>query len=178
MQAKDRLRQAAISRRAALSAGDRAAAAEAYPVLLHARLAAADRVAAYAAVGSEPATAGLVELCREVLLPVLRTDGDLDWAVAGELAPGRRGLLEPTGPRLGVDAIASCDVVLVPALAVDRAGNRLGRGGGSYDRALRRFGGLTIALLYDGEITATLPAEPHDVPIGAAVTPSDGLLRF
>ena len=78
---------------------------------------------------------------KRVILPVLLPDGDLDWAVyAGDdsLAPARLGLLEPTGPRLGVDAVATADVVLVPGLAVSTTGDRLGRGGGSYDRALGR----------------------------------------
>ena len=60
----------------------------------------------------------------------------------------------------------------MPALAVDGEGNRLGRGGGSYDRALRRATGLTIAVLYDGERVDTVPAEPHDVRVHAVVTPS------
>jgi 5-formyltetrahydrofolate cyclo-ligase len=62
--------------------------------------------------------------------------------------------------------------VLVPALAVDDRGNRLGRGGGSYDRALARAAGLTIAVLYDGERVAALPTEPHDIPVQAVVSPS------
>jgi 5-formyltetrahydrofolate cyclo-ligase len=66
--------------------------------------------------------------------------------------------------------------VVVPALAVDRRGVRLGRGGGSYDRALTRAAGLTVALLYDGETVEELPAEEHDVPVKAVVTPSGGLV--
>ena len=68
-------------------------------------------------------------------------------------------------------------MVLAPALAVDRAGNRLGRGGGSYDRALARVGPLSpvIALLYDGELLAGEPAQPHDTPVRAAVRPGAGL---
>ena len=71
-------------------------------------------------------------------------------------------------------------VVLVPAVAVDRTGLRLGRGGGSYDRALARVGPaiLTVAPLYDSEVLPTVPAEPHDQRVRAAATPSDGLLRF
>jgi 5-formyltetrahydrofolate cyclo-ligase len=68
--------------------------------------------------------------------------------------------------------------VLVPALAVDRHGNRLGRGGGSYDRALARATGLTVAVLYDGELVDLLPVEPHDVPVNAVVTPRSGLVRL
>lgn len=111
------------------------------------------------------------------LLPVLLPDDDLDWAVYdGELAAGRRGVLEPTGPRLGVEAIARCDVVLVPALLVDRAGNRLGKGGGSYDRALARATGLTVALVHDEELVDAVPHEPHDVPVRAAASARNGLV--
>ncbi|MCA1711851.1 MAG: 5-formyltetrahydrofolate cyclo-ligase, partial [Actinobacteria bacterium] len=124
-----------------------------------------------------PGTTSLLALRDDVLLPVLLPDDDLDWAVGRDLRPGPRGLLEPVGPRLGVAAISSCDLVLVPALAVDVAGTRLGRGGGSYDRALRRATGRTIALLHDGELVERLPADPHDVPVTAAVTPSGGLLE-
>jgi 5-formyltetrahydrofolate cyclo-ligase len=113
------------------------------------------------------------------LLPVLLPDGDLEWAEHdGTLAPGLRGLAEPTGPRLGVGAIARCDLVLVPALLVDHVGVRLGRGGGSYDRALARATGLTVALLHDGELVEELPREPHDVLVQAVATPSQGVVRL
>jgi len=93
------------------------------------------------------------------------------------LGPGARGLLAPGAPRRGVEAVARADAVLVPALAVDRAGNRLGRGGGSFDRALARVGPLVplIALLYDDELVDRLPAEPHDVPVRAVVRPTRGV---
>jgi 5-formyltetrahydrofolate cyclo-ligase len=102
-------------------------------------------VAAYASVGREPGTGFLLDRLaaagKRVILPLLRPDDDLDWAVyngAAALASARRGLLEPTTPALGVDAIGGADVVIVPGLAVDGHGQRLGRGGGSYDRALAR----------------------------------------
>jgi 5-formyltetrahydrofolate cyclo-ligase len=160
MQAKAALRSATLSRRALLTAADRAAAGEAIAAALHDLLAGATSVASYAAFGTEPPTAPALRDSTGVLFPVLLPDGDLDWA------------LGPDQPRLGPEAVADCDVVLVPALAVDREGNRLGRGGGSYDRALRRATGLTIAVLYDGERVDALPAEPHDVPVRAVVTPS------
>jgi len=113
------------------------------------------------------------------LLPVLLPDGDLDWArYDGELSRGRRGVMEPTGERLGVDAVSRCDLVLVPALAVDHAGHRLGKGGGSYDRALRRASGLTVALLHDGELVDEVPHEPHDVPVRVVATLTGGLVRL
>jgi 5-formyltetrahydrofolate cyclo-ligase len=80
---------------------------------------------------------------------------------------------------LGRDAVATADVVLVPGLAVDRTAMRLGRGGGSYDRALGRVpvGTFVCTLLYDGEVLDEVPAEPHDRPVTAVVTPS-GLTRL
>ncbi len=138
-------------------------------------LAGAARVASYLAFGSEPG----IPAQPGWLLPVLLADDDLDWAVYdGQLASGRRGLQEPVGERLGVAAVATCDLVLVPALLVDRQGRRLGKGGGSYDRALTRATGLTVALLHDGELVEELPAEPHDVPVRAVATPSGGVLHL
>jgi 5-formyltetrahydrofolate cyclo-ligase len=80
---------------------------------------------------------------------------------------------------LGVEAIATADVVLVPGLAVSPDGVRLGRGGGSYDRALARVpaGTFTCALLHDGEVGCDVPVAPHDRAVAAAVTPS-GVTRF
>jgi 5-formyltetrahydrofolate cyclo-ligase len=143
-------------------------------------------LAAYVSIGSEPGTGGLLrELAaagKRVILPVLLPDGDLDWAAyAGDesLAPARLGLLEPTGPRLGVDAIATPDAVLLPGLAVSSTGDRLGRGGGSYDRVLGRVpvGTFTCVLLHDEEVGVDVPVEPHDRKVTAAATPS-GILRF
>lgn len=145
------------------------------------------RVAGYIPMDAEPGGPGLVEALAgavtTLLLPVVQPDRDLDWApyeggsrLGAALAGGGR-LREPMGDRLGPDAIATVDLVLVPALAVDRRGMRLGRGGGSYDRALVRVraGTPIVALLYDGELRHTLPAEPHDRPVSAILTPS-GLL--
>ncbi len=138
-------------------------------------------VAAYVSIGREPGTGALLRALadagKRVILPVLLPDGDLDWGVyngdAG-LVPARLGLLEPAGAPLGVDAVATADVVLVPALAVSATGLRLGRGGGSYDRALGRVpvGTFTCALLYDAELDVDVPAEPHDRPVTAAATPT------
>jgi 5-formyltetrahydrofolate cyclo-ligase len=143
-------------------------------------------VAAYVAVGSEPGTGpllhALADAGKRVLLPALLPDGDLDWAAyAGDaaLAPARLGLLEPTGPRLGVDAIGTPDVVLVPGLAASATGDRLGRGGGSYDRALARvpLGTPTWVLLFDEEVGLDVPVEEHDRPVTGAAAPS-GITRF
>jgi len=144
----------------------------------------AGTVAAYYSVGAEPDTRVLVYALWKrgtyVLLPLLRRDSDLDWASyegPDSLVPGPRGLAEPGEPPRGSEAVARADVVLAPALAVDHAGNRLGRGGGSYDRALARVGPLipVIALLYDAELLGHVPAEPHDTPVRAVVRPASGV---
>lgn len=143
-------------------------------------------VAAYVSVGGEPGTGVLLDGLRaagkRVVLPVVLPDLDLDWAVydgPDDLVSARRGLLEPSGPRLGPDAIATADAVLVPGLAVSPAGVRLGRGGGCYDRALGRVpvGTFTCVLLYDDEVGLDVPVEPHDRPVLFAATPS-GVVRL
>jgi 5-formyltetrahydrofolate cyclo-ligase len=143
-------------------------------------------VAAYVSMGHEPGTGPLIDGLRasgrHVILPLLLPDNDLDWARyagAASLVPARLGLLEPAGPVLGVDAVANADVVLVPALAVDRTGLRLGRGGGSYDRALGRVpvGTFVCALLYDDELLDRVPSAPHDRRVSAVATPT-GIMRL
>lgn len=179
--AKTALRRQVLARRAGLSPAALAEAGHRLAAALQPVCAGAGTVAAYAAVGAEPPTAPLFAVLPGVrlLLPVLLPGGDLDWAEHWPdrpLQPAPRGLREPAGPRLGAGAIERADVVLVPALAVDPHGRRLGRGGGSYDRALPRARGLIVALLHDGELTVAVPAEPHDVAVAAVVTPSDGLV--
>jgi 5-formyltetrahydrofolate cyclo-ligase len=147
-------------------------------------ISAAGTVAVYYSIGSEPDTRGLVFALWKrgsyVVLPVLLPDGDLDWASyegPDSLAPGPRGLLQPVEPGRGPGTVARADAVLVPALAVDGDGNRLGRGGGSYDRALARVSPQvpTIGLLYDHELLRRVPAEPHDRRVRLVVRPSHGI---
>lgn len=146
-----------------------------YGPLLATVIAAATRVASYIPLVSEP---GLPPR-PGWLLPVVLPDGDLDWALAeGGVGPAGFGLTEPLGPRLGVEAIAPCDLVIVPALLVDRRGNRLGKGRGCYDRALARCTALTVAVLCDGELVDALPAESHDIPVRAVVTPLLGVVEL
>jgi 5-formyltetrahydrofolate cyclo-ligase len=138
-------------------------------------------VAAYVSLAGEPGTGVLLDALsdagKRVILPVLLPDYDLDWGTyrgPDHLRPVRRGLLEPDGETLGVDAIATADVVFVPGLAVSPTGMRLGRGGGSYDRALGRVpvGTFTCVLLFDDEVGIRVPADPHDRTVRAAATPS------
>jgi 5-formyltetrahydrofolate cyclo-ligase len=144
----------------------------------------AGTIAAYYSVGTEPDTRGLIFALWKrgsyVVLPVLLPDGDLDWASyegPESLAPGPRGVPQPVEPVRGTGTVARADVVLVPALAVDVLGRRLGRGGGSYDRALARVGPQvpTIALLYDSELLPSVPAEEHDQAVRAVARPEQGI---
>ena len=183
---KAELRAQVLAQRSALPADQRSAAATLIrdAVLAEPQVQMAGTIAVYYSIGSEPGTHGLVYALHKrgsyVLLPVLRPDGDLDWASyegPDSMVPGPRGLLEPGEPPRGVDAVARADAVLVPALAVDGAGRRLGRGGGSYDRALARVGPLVplIALVYDDELVEHVPAEGHDIPVRATVSPRAGM---
>jgi 5-formyltetrahydrofolate cyclo-ligase len=147
-------------------------------------------VAAYVPIGAEPggpglpdALAGMLGQEGRVLLPVVLPDLDLDWAAYHgpySLTPGPHGLREPSGRRLGPDSVATAEMVVVPAVAVDARGNRLGRGGGSYDRALTRVPAqtLVVALLHDGEVVEELPDEPHDRRVDAVITPGAGLVML
>lgn len=162
--------------RRSLPPQDRQRAAEGLLRTGSAALPSVDCVALYAAVPPEPETGLLLTWYADqgvrVLLPVLHDDNDLGWGEFGAaLTPGRFGLSEPVVD-LGAEAIAEAGLVLCPALAVDRAGNRLGRGGGSYDRALRRTTAPVVAVVYDTEIVDALPADPHDRPVDHALTPT------
>lgn len=188
--AKARVRATVLTAR-----GARADADTGVPALLAHLVAAVGRprrAAVHRSWPGEPDSAAITAAWWGVplLAPVLLPDDDLDWALVpgppttgpdGRLAwtddeagwrPGRRGTIEPAGRRLGRDAITGCDVVVVPALTVDHEGHRLGRGGGSYDRALARVGAgtLVVALLHQGELVEQVPAEPHDRPVDLVVT--------
>ena len=167
--AKQRLRRRFADHRRALAENERAAARAAIRSVVLDRAGTGWRcVAGYQPMGSEPGSvellAGLHALDIRVLVPLTLADRDLDWL---EWTPAG------CGSPLGVAAVGEADMVLVPALAVAADGTRLGRGGGSYDRALprRRAGAPAVALLHSGERVDALPAEPWDAPVDAVVTP-------
>lgn len=148
-------------------------------------------VCAFVPVGAEPGSIEMLEALRRragrVLLPVARTDADdsplpLQW---GEYRPGRLvtarfGLLEPAEPWLPPATLAEAGLILVPALAVDRSGVRLGRGRGFYDRSLTYRGPRSrlVAVVRDAEVLDELPCEPHDVRMSHALTPEAGLIAL
>lgn len=145
-------------------------------------VAASGCVSLYASVGEEPGTTllrrRLTEAGIRVLLPIVLPDRRLDWAVDdGNLRPVRGiGGPEPRGPRLGEHGIREASTLLVPALAVDTLGHRLGQGAGYYDRALGLVDETVpvIALLHEDEIldaaVEPVPVEPHDRPVDAVAT--------
>jgi 5-formyltetrahydrofolate cyclo-ligase len=187
---KAAMRAAMLARRRALPAPALADAAARVRESLSAlvRRQPVGRVCAYVPVGREPGgealpaeLASALPVDASLLLPVLRPDLDVDWAAyagSDSLVPAGRGLREPRGRRLGVDAVTSADLVVVPALAVDLGGARLGRGGGSYDRVLARVrpGIPVVALLHDGELVPAVPAEPHDRRVTGVITPTAGFV--
>ncbi len=181
-EAKAALRERILAGRRHRSPAARATAAAAVTSTLLARLARVRVLAAFVPEDTEPGSgrlpAAFTQLGARVLLPVMPDAGtDLRWAVdTGRLVPGRYGILEPAGPRLGPTAVGTAEVVVVPAVAVDRGGTRLGRGGGWYDRALLhvRPDAVVVALVFDDELVDRLPALDHDRPVSAVVTPSGG----
>jgi len=186
---KTRLRTALVAARKAIPAEERAARAAALAAAaVDLAATTGGPVCAYLPVGSEPGSPELVAALHraghQVLLPVVPPEpGPLDWAAytgPDSLAAGPLGLREPTGPRLGPDAVSRARLVLVPGLAVDRAGARLGRGGGYYDRTLPlvRPGTPVVVVLNDEELLDRLPAEPHDRPVTGALLPGAGLVTL
>jgi 5-formyltetrahydrofolate cyclo-ligase len=183
---KDALRARVLRARRALTPEQRTTAAEDLRghVLELAQELRGGPVCAYLPIGAEPGSIALLDglraAGRSVLLPVVPPrPGPLDWAAytgAAALGPGPLGLREPTTPRLGPAALRTAVLVLVPALAADRAGRRLGRGGGYYDRTLPAVppGVPVVALLHDGELLDEVPADPHDRPVTGVVLPTPG----
>lgn len=172
-------RERLLQARRRLSESDRATAAQAIAahVLALPEVARARTVACYLSLPTEPGTRplidGLVERGIEVLIPAV--DGDaLDWVVFDPdvaIAPGPLGVPEPVGERLGPQTIERADFVIVPGLAVDGDGMRLGRGRGFYDRLIRQGIGPTCVLLFADEVLASVPSEPHDERVNMVVTP-------
>lgn len=126
-------------------------------------------VAVFESLPTEPPTTALIEMLHAsghpVMAPVLLADNDLSWKDAA------------TGADLGVTALANARLIVLPALAVDPAGHRLGQGGGSYDRALLRSspGSVRLAVVFDEEVLDAVPTDAHDQPVDAVLTPGAGV---
>ena len=145
----------------------------------------ASHIASYISYGDEPSTKNLnAELLKNgKLLYLPRIIGnELEWVQwngdSSQLIPSKlsKNILEPTGP--AISERSKIELVIVPALRIDRSGYRLGQGGGFYDRSLIKISAWSIGLIHPDEISSEdLPRESFDIPLSAAATP-DLLLRF
>ena len=141
----------------------------------------ATNIASYISYGFEPETSDinqrLIKDGKKVFLPRLLENNDIQWVSwdgSTENLTKVEKIFEPIGDAVEVEL----DVIILPALHVDRMGNRLGQGGGSYDRALSRSKAFKVALLHYGELTSEiLSVQPHDEKIDAAATP-EIIVRF
>ena len=174
------LRTALRERRRAVPVRDRLDAAAALAAHLLPELAAHEGlVAGYWAVGGElplHAVQSALPATLRWCLPVLHDDGHLrfrEWRAGQPLAPNRHGIPEPAdGALLDAEALA---VVLVPLLAFDARGNRLGQGGGWYDRSFasrRATSPRLVGIGYDWQQVEALDAAGWDVRLDAVATPS------
>lgn len=188
---KAQLRAAILSARGAVPADLRRAETEALSQCLADLARPGETICAYVPVGTEPGALAMLDAIvaagAEVLLPVARQDphGTPRPLLWGEYRRGRLvdadfGLREPPAPWLPADAIGTASTIVVPALAVDRAGVRLGRGAGFYDRSLTRAdpSARLIAMVRDDELVERLAGESHDVPMTNALTPTYGLVAL
>lgn len=140
-------------------------------------------VCAYISMGNEPPTGDLLGALatsgRTVYVPVCEAGHQLSWVrwipgvemVRSKLAP----VMEPVGPRLPFGSLGPVAAVLIPALAVDDSGVRLGQGGGYYDRFLAGTAQLMVAaVVHAHEVlpAGTLPHDPLDAPVTHALTPA------
>jgi 5-formyltetrahydrofolate cyclo-ligase len=188
---KDRIRADRVAARQTVNQNVRRAETQALVQHLQSIIAEGDTVAAYAPLSSEPGFPDLadtvVAISGEALLPIARASADgtplpLQWVAyrSGALVDAPYGLFEPAGPWLPPSALASVRTVLLPALAVDRHGVRLGRGAGFYDRSLsfRHPEARLIAVVRDDELVDELPVEPHDIAMTHVLTPGYGLVAI
>lgn len=142
-------------------------------------------LSAYLSLPEEPGTRDFLRWTAEqgldVLLPVSREDGLLDWApYDGEDEEADiLGMPTPTSELRGPIAINDVDLILVPAAAVDRSGMRMGWGRGYFDKTLGSMEKCppVYAVIFDDELLDTVPRERHDQPVTGVVTPS-GVVTF
>jgi 5-formyltetrahydrofolate cyclo-ligase len=182
--AKAELRAAILERRRQRSDEARTEAAHAIAAhLLAAAVSQADTVATYLSMASEPGTgpliAGLLARGTRVIVPVVRPEHQLRWVTYDPAARAARsplGIDEPDGELLGADALTEAGLVVVPALAVDERGTRLGRGAGYFDRALAQVTAPVCAVVYSDELIDHLPVEVHDRPVDLVATDA-GIFR-
>ena len=134
-------------------------------------------IACYVSIKNEVDTKTVIQKAidsgKQVGVPVTREDGDMNFqAIAGlsDLRPVHYGLREPVPDSQKVLLSHTIDLILIPGIAFDRRGHRIGSGGGYYDRFLARTEAVRIGLSYAFQIIDRVPAEPHDVKMDLIVT--------
>ena len=198
---KDQLRKRFFSQRKQLGQSERARQSDAICKVLLDWYRGLDRterpsgkVAMTIKFGTEPDTDPVMEALHaegiQIWVPISHADRSMSWVRWAPDVPMEQSafgpIQEPVGERFGAEAVADADVILVPALAVDSAGYRLGKGGGYYDRFLAALPYLTERLPFlvtpvfdyefvDAEAQA-FPVEEHDLPVQAVVTAETGLM--
>lgn len=175
--AKARLRTECLQRRRSMS-GERASGLSRR---IAGRALELEEVAAAAAIhtyvgclSNEVSTLGLIsalfDLGKRIVVPVVGMPGQpLQHAEIGsldELEPGPLGILQPPAG----SELPTVDAAIVPAVACDRKGNRLGMGGGYYDRMLRPLRVPAVALIYEELVVDSVPVESHDTPVDIVLT--------
>lgn len=140
--------------------------------------------ALFAPTPLEPDMSLTLGLFERALLPVLLDEAGAPlgaprwglWEAGQALVTLGRPPAQPVGEARGAESLKEADLIVIPALAASVDGTRLGQGGGWYDRALvhRRPGTPVVAVIFDDEVVEAglIPAEPHDVPADAIVTPT------
>jgi len=185
MTQKANIRRDCLARRNALSQFE----IKANSLAIHERLStvdefrAADQLLCYVSKDSEVETQSLMENFleegRTVLIPVAKRDGTLQWSnlkSLDELEPGAFGVPEPRADSLRLLEPDEDALVIVPCIAFDPSGQRLGYGKGYYDRFLAQHGGGKVGLAFDVQKVEQIPAEAHDVPLNVVVTESQVLV--
>lgn len=133
-------------------------------------------VASYHPLNSEPSTIALNHFLQSenrLVLPQINAQS-LVWKIPESMRAGPLGIMQPEGPEVSQKQI---DLFICPALAIDKTGVRLGRGGGFYDRVLADSKTSRLAVVFSTEILESLPSESHDAKMDGAITEL-GLLSF
>jgi 5-formyltetrahydrofolate cyclo-ligase len=141
---------------------------------------AATNIGTYLSLPDEPESnsinSQLIAAGKTLYLPKTKADYSMEWVKWGgqlaELSPNNnfsKILLEPVG---SPTSLGDLEVLIIPALAIDQNGYRLGRGKGFYDRALSGFQGFRISLIYDEDFIPELPKDEFDQKVDAVLTPT------
>jgi 5-formyltetrahydrofolate cyclo-ligase len=172
-EAKAKLRTQVLSNRSGKLAAETASQIGSQLLKLCSQLG-AKSVGIYLSFGSEPVTDAFVVAAKAagISLSAPRTgpDSSMEFArLEGPSKSSELGFLQPAGEIVEPDEL---DLIIAPALSIDFSGNRLGRGGGFFDRYLEQFDGPVAGVIYENELVPNLPSEDHDKPVQYAVTPS------